>query len=88
MALPDQPGVAEVAVTVTDRYQGRGLGGLLLDALRPAAVRASLGCFVYLVDPTNRPMLRLLRRCGVHLRFRDGLVEGHQPLTRRHPTAA
>ena len=35
---------------------------------------------VYLVDPTNRPMLRLLRRMGVELRYRDGLVEGHQPL--------
>jgi hypothetical protein len=36
--------------------------------------------FVFLVDPTNRPMLRLLRTLGVALAFRDGLVEGRQPL--------
>jgi hypothetical protein len=43
---------------------------------------------VYLVDPTNRPMLRLLRRLGVELRYRDGLVEGRQPLAGREAAAA
>jgi len=81
VALPDQPGAAEVAVTVTDRFQGRGIGGLLVDALRPLADQAGVGSFVYLVDPTNRPMLRLLRRRGVALRLRAGLVEGYQSLT-------
>ena len=79
--LPDEPDAAEVAVTVTDRFQGRGIGPLLLDALRPAAARAGLATLVYLVDPTNRPMLRLLRAIGVQLAFRDGLVEGRQPLS-------
>jgi GNAT superfamily N-acetyltransferase len=78
--LPDEPDAAEVAVTVTDRFQGRGIGRLLLDALRPAAARAGVVTLVYLVDPTNRPMLRLLRALGVELAFRDGLVEGRQPL--------
>jgi GNAT superfamily N-acetyltransferase len=81
VALPDQPGAAEVAVTVTDRYQGRGIGGLLVDALRPLADQAGVGSFIYLVDPTNRPMLRLLRRRGVALHLRGGLVEGRQALT-------
>jgi GNAT superfamily N-acetyltransferase len=80
VALPDQPDAAEVAVTVADRYQGRGIGGLLVDALRPLADQAGVGSFVYLVDPINRPMLRLLRRRGVALRLRGGLVEGHQSL--------
>jgi GNAT superfamily N-acetyltransferase len=83
MALADEPGAAEVAVTVTDRYQGRGIGRLLVDALWPAAVRASLASLVYLVDPTNRPALRLLRSLGVQLAFRDGLVEGRQRLPGR-----
>jgi len=86
MALADQPGVAEVAVTVTDRYQGRGIGRLLVDALRPAAVRAGLNALVYLVEPTNRPALRLLRSLDVELAFRAGLVQGRQHLPRQPPT--
>jgi GNAT superfamily N-acetyltransferase len=84
--LADQPGAAEVAVTVTDRYQGRGIGRLLVDALRPAAVRAGLTTLVYLVEPTNRPALRLLRSLDVELTFRDGLVQGRQHLPRQPPT--
>ena len=87
VALPDQTGTAEVAVTVADRFQGRGIGGLLLDALGRVAVGVGVDMLVYLVDPTNRPMLRLLRRLGVELRYRDGLVEGRQPLAGQ-PAAA
>jgi ribosomal protein S18 acetylase RimI-like enzyme len=88
MTLADQPGVAEVAVTVSDRYQGRGIGRLLVDALLPAAVRAGLTSLVYLVEPTNRPALRLLRSLGVELAFRDGLVEGRQRLPAGDPGPA
>jgi hypothetical protein len=35
---------------------------------------------VYLVDPTNRPALRVLRSLEVELVFRDGLVQGRQRL--------
>jgi GNAT superfamily N-acetyltransferase len=88
VALPDPPGAAEVAVTVADRFQGRGIGGLLLDALARAAGRAGVTALVYLVDPGNRPMLALLRARGVELAFRDGLVQGRQPLAPTHPAAA
>ena len=80
VALPDEPGAAEVAVTVTDRFQGRGIGRLLLDALGRAAARAGVDAFVYLVDPTNRPVLRVLRAMGVRLAYHDGLIHGRQPL--------
>ena len=84
--LADEPGAAEVAVTVRDRYQGRGIGRLLVDALRPSAVRAGLTTLVYLVEPTNRPALWLLRSLDVELAFRDGLVQGRQHLPRQPPT--
>jgi acetyltransferase len=81
VALPDQPGAAEVAVTVTDRFQGHGIGRLLLlDALGPAAARAGVGAFVYLVEPGNRTVLAVLRAMGVRLAYRDGLIHGRQPL--------
>ena len=86
IALADEPGTAEVAVTVTDRYQGRGIGRLLVDALASAAVRAGLTSLVYLVEPTNRPALGLLRSLDVELTFRDGLVQGRQHLPRQPPT--
>ena len=88
IALDDEPGAAEVAVTVTDRYQGRGIGRLLVKALRSLAVRAGLTSFVYLVDPTNRPAPRLLRSLEVELGFRDGLVEGRQRVPDRPPLDA
>jgi GNAT superfamily N-acetyltransferase len=82
VALPDEPGTAEVAVTVTDRFQGRGIGRLLLEALGPGAARAGLTAFVYLADPTNRPVVHLLRSLGVQLSLCDGLVRGWQPVNR------
>jgi GNAT superfamily N-acetyltransferase len=87
VAMPDEPGAAEVAVTVTDRFQGRGIGRLLLDALGPTATRAGLATLVYLADPTNLPVLYLLRSLGVQLRFCDGLVQGRQPVSPRQPVA-
>jgi GNAT superfamily N-acetyltransferase len=80
VALPDEPGAAEVAVTVADRFQGRGIGRLLLDALARRAARAGVTTLVYLADPTNLPVLRLLRSLGVQLAYCDGLVQGRQPL--------
>jgi hypothetical protein len=44
---------------------------------------AGLTSLVHLVDPTNRPALRLLRSLGVELALRDGLVEGGQRLPGR-----
>jgi ribosomal protein S18 acetylase RimI-like enzyme len=88
IALPDEPGAAEVAVTVTDRFQGRGIGRLLLDALGPSAAQAGLTTLVYLADPTNQPVLHLLRSLGVRLSFRDGMIQGRQPVPSRQPAVA
>jgi GNAT superfamily N-acetyltransferase len=83
VAVPDEPGVAEVEVTVTDRYQGRGIGRLLVEALWLAAVRAGVATFVCYVHPTNRPMLECLRSLGVGFAYRRdlGLTEGRLRLS-------
>ena len=50
---------AELALTVIDRYQGRGLGPLLLGRLLPAARQQSVRSLEALVHPENRKMAGL-----------------------------
>ena len=78
ICLPNSPEVAEVAVAVTDDWQGRGVGTGLLQRLaqraRAAGVRSFLG--ICLID--NRDMRRLLNELGPNSRTRlrgDGTVE-------------
>jgi GNAT superfamily N-acetyltransferase len=82
IARPDEPGVAEVAAAVTDRYQNRGVGRLLIEALYPAALRAGVTTFVSHVHPSNRWALQLLRSLGVKPAYqrRLGLFKGCQRL--------
>jgi len=60
--LPGREDVAEVAVTVVDALQQRGLGGVLLRELTRVARERGLRTFVASVLPDNEPMIRLIRR--------------------------
>lgn len=62
--LPDEPGVADAAVTVVDAYQGRGLGSLLLAALSRSAVAAGVAVLRNYVLADNDAMLALLDELG------------------------
>jgi acyl-CoA hydrolase/RimJ/RimL family protein N-acetyltransferase len=53
---------AEVAFTVHDAFQGRGLGRRLAEALAVVARENGIGAFVALVLPDNPRMLRVLQR--------------------------
>ena len=64
MRLPDRPGAAEVAITVIDSHQGRGLGTLLFGCLAWQARRTGLSCFVALVHLRNLAMRNLLKDLG------------------------
>ena len=64
--LEDEPDVAEAAVTVVDRYQGRGLGTLLLAVLAATAVARGLKVFRNYVLTDNDTMLDLFDRLGAH----------------------
>jgi ribosomal protein S18 acetylase RimI-like enzyme len=58
--LKDQPHVAELAITVVDAMQHKGLGRILLDRLVEAARERGVTHFRAEVLATNAPMLALL----------------------------
>jgi len=87
--LAAEPGVVDVAVTVNDAWQGRGLGTLLLLRLLDRAREEGhvTGRGTALAE--NAASLAMLRRAGFERRSQDGqLVEMERPLaaTHRSPT--
>jgi len=62
--LPGRAHTAEVAITVVDSHQGRGLGTLLFGCLAWQAERTGVDGFVALVHVRNRAMRNLLRDLG------------------------
>lgn len=62
--LPGRPEAAEVAITVVDSHQGRGLGTLLFGCLAWQAERSGLRGFLALVQLGNRQMRDLLEDLG------------------------
>lgn len=62
----DGPGAdaAEVAVAVVDAWQGRGLGGILLDRLADRAREVGVTTFTASLLASNRAMLALFGRLG------------------------
>lgn len=59
------PGVAEVAFTVIDDFQGKGLGSALLRHLALLAKGASLKQLTADVLPENTAMMNIFRRSGL-----------------------
>jgi RimJ/RimL family protein N-acetyltransferase len=60
-----EPGQAEVAFTVIDKYQGRGLGLALLRHLAMIGRQAGLHELVAYVLPDNRAMLKVFEKSGL-----------------------
>ena len=60
-----EPGQAEVAFTVIDKYQGRGVGAALLRHLAVIARQAGLRELVAHVLAENRAMLKLFEKSGL-----------------------
>lgn len=60
----DDPVAAEMAVTVVDDWQGKGLGRILLDALVLEALENGITRLEGDVLVENRPMQEMLRRTG------------------------
>jgi RimJ/RimL family protein N-acetyltransferase len=79
--LPARPETAEVAITVIDSHQGRGLGTLLFGCLAWQAARTGLKGFVALVHYGNVQMRRLLEDLGAEIEERHGAeLQYHLPV--------
>jgi GNAT superfamily N-acetyltransferase len=66
-----RPDAAEAAVTVVDRYQGHGIGTVLLEILTFAALDHGITTFVGTVLRDNDRMLSVLRNSGAHFEFEE-----------------
>lgn len=74
--LRESPDAADVALTVLDEYQGRGVGKVLIQALAVVARRRGIAVLHFDVLPENEPMLGLLRSLGASLNREQGVVHG------------
>jgi RimJ/RimL family protein N-acetyltransferase len=82
---------AEIAVTVEDAWQGRGVGTELLYRLARIGRRRGLASFTAVVMGENSAAVRFLRRLSpdTEVHFADGEYAIHAPLRRTAtPTAA
>jgi RimJ/RimL family protein N-acetyltransferase len=61
----DEPGRAEVAFTVVDKYQGQGVGAALLRHLAVIARQAGLRELVAYVLADNKAMLKVFEKSGL-----------------------
>ena len=64
VALPEDPGAAEVAVAVDDEWQGRGIGGRLMSELLDRARAEGITRILAYVGPDNHPVLSWITRAG------------------------
>lgn len=78
--LHDDPTAAEVAITVVDEYQRRGIGRLLIELLAEVSRRLGIERFTFEALPENDAMLSLLRSYGADYHLGEGVVAGQLDL--------
>ena len=78
--LAEEPGTAEVALDVVDRYQGHGLGKLLLEVVGAAAAIAGATSLYWVMDPANTRIRRLADPLGGRFALDYDALEGTTPL--------
>jgi GNAT superfamily N-acetyltransferase len=70
IALPRDPGAAEIAIAVDDEWQGRGIGRRLMSRLADRARAEGVTRLLAYVSADNRPVLDWIARVG-------GIAEAH-----------
>lgn len=71
---PETPSRAEVALTVCDHHQGRGVSKVLLGALAASAQGAGVENFCGSLLAENHAMRSLMQNLGATLRVQDGTI--------------
>lgn len=83
--IPDEPDVAESALTVVDECQGRGLGTLLLGVLAAAARAGGITRFRAFVMEDNAPVRSFMESLGAHPAFDSpGVLRMDIPIDPEH----
>jgi GNAT superfamily N-acetyltransferase len=89
VGVAGEPGVAEIAVTVADEWQGRGLGTALLARLLAMARAEGIATLRASVLAVNAPSIAMLRGAGFRARPAGGaLLEYELPLAAGRAPAA
>ncbi len=75
-------GRAEISLSVTDEFQGRGVGSILLGQMAQEAARQEITTFVAEVLPENHAMINVFRGSGftVSIRATPGSIEVEFPI--------
>jgi acetate---CoA ligase (ADP-forming) len=74
---------AEISLSVTDRWQARGIGSILVGHLAQAAAAQEISIFVAEVLPENHQMINVFRATGfpVSIRALPGSIEVEFPIS-------
>lgn len=83
--LDDEPSAADVALTVLDDYQRRGIGRMLIQILAVSARARGIGAFHFDVLAENEAMLGLLRSLGAVRTGQNGVVHHVLDISRVSP---
>jgi RimJ/RimL family protein N-acetyltransferase len=86
--LPDEPGAAEIAATVTDDWQGNGLGTALLRQLAGRARDEGYSTFRASVLASNQRSIAMLLAAGFALLPSGGALREYELALGQPPTTA
>jgi GNAT superfamily N-acetyltransferase len=84
--LFSDPLCADIAVTVVDEFQGRGLGRVLFEALVASARVNKVDELCFSVEPYNEAVRRILYGVDAHLDVVGGMLQGRIEVASVPPT--
>jgi acetyltransferase len=78
--MANDPTAAEIAITVVDDFQRRGVGRLMIELMAELSRHVGVERFVFEALPENDGVLRLLRSYGAEYQLEGGVITGHLDL--------